>query len=261
MYKVSKLFRYPIKSLAGIPADSLRLGAHGFEYDRQWMLVDAQNQKLTMREEPRLCLFRQTIQGSDLTISHGGEICTIPLAIEPTNEKVSAKFFSRHVDGLLSDHRAHEWFSDLLKQKVRLIQPDPDLPRKVQSAPDHFVHYADSSQYLILGQASMDGLNRRLAVELSVDRFRANILFSGGEPHAEDHWKDVKIGDQLFKVNKLCARCTVPTIDPANAEKGSEPIRTLSTYRKWDQKIWFGTYMNLINNPGGTIEVGDEIKV
>jgi uncharacterized protein YcbX len=46
MYTISQLFIYPVKSLGGIALPVAQLTDRGFEYDRKWMLVDANNQFL-----------------------------------------------------------------------------------------------------------------------------------------------------------------------------------------------------------------------
>ncbi|NND31830.1 MAG: MOSC domain-containing protein, partial [Saprospiraceae bacterium] len=41
MLKISQLFTYPVKSLAGISLNSSNVTEKGLEYDRRWMLVNA----------------------------------------------------------------------------------------------------------------------------------------------------------------------------------------------------------------------------
>jgi len=259
MLTVSQLYLYPIKSLAGIAAPTLTLGENGFLHDRKWMLVDDQDRKITIREVKELCLFRQELDADNLIIRYDDELCRIPLLTSESGEAVSAQFFDRKVDGLALDHRVNQWFSDILHRSVRLIQPHPARPRIVRSAPDHRVHFADSSQYLVIGQGSMDELNDRTGADVDVRRFRANVIVNGTTAHEEDHWKELSIGAHTFLVNKLCARCSVPSVDPDTAERGAEPLASLAKYRKWDRKIWFGTYMNLVSPPGGTISIGDQV--
>jgi uncharacterized protein YcbX len=56
-----------------------------------------------------------------------------------------------------------------------------------------------------------------------------------------------------------CDRCVVTTLDPDTGVAGKEPLRTLSRFRKWDGKVWFG--MNLIHDASGTLEVGAAVEV
>jgi molybdenum cofactor sulfurtransferase len=40
-------------------------------------------------------------------------------------------------------------------------------------------------------------------VEVSPMTFRPNLVISGGEPYAEDGWRNLKIGDNKFTVSSL----------------------------------------------------------
>lgn len=92
-----------------------------------------------------------------------------------------------------------------------------------------------------------------------MDRFRPNIVFTGGDPHSEDLMKHVRInGIDMYGV-KLCARCVMTTIDQQSATKGKEPLKTLARYRFKNNKIYFG--QNLVHASGGTISLGDKITV
>ena len=86
----------------------------------------------------------------------------------------------------------------------------------------------------------MQELNTRLDTPLSIRRFRANFIFSGGEPFQEDDFRAFKIGDIDFIGVKNCARCVLITRDPDTGEKGKEPLQTLSTYRQRGIKTLFG---------------------
>jgi uncharacterized protein YcbX len=108
-----------------------------------------------------------------------------------------------------------------------------------------------------------------------MNRFRPNVVVQGSGPFEEDKWKRLQIGEMRFRVVKPCARCQIPTIDQATGEfDGKEPSRTLATFRKAHQvhpekyeaygqppnAVLFGE--NLIpENPGGTLRIGDEVKI
>lgn len=51
----------------------------------------------------------------------------------------------------------------------------------------------------------------------------------------------------------------MPTIDPETALKGKEPLLTLNSYRKLNNKIFFG--QNVLAKNYGTLKVGDDVKV
>jgi uncharacterized protein YcbX len=92
-----------------------------------------------------------------------------------------------------------------------------------------------------------------------MNRFRPNIVVSDSTPFGEDNWTTIAIGDLLLDIVKPCARCQITTIDQATAQRGTEPLRTLATYRNDRGRILFG--QNVIPRSAGRITVGDIVKV
>ena len=121
------------------------------------------------------------------------------------------------------------------------------------------VSLADAYPFLIIGQSSLDDLNSRLTESLPMNRFRPNFVFTGGEPFEEDTWRNFSIGSTRFVGVKMCARCPLPTVNQDTAERGAEPLKTLSTYRKRDNKVYFG--QNLVALDHNSVSVGDTITI
>jgi len=90
-----------------------------------------------------------------------------------------------------------------------------------------------------------------------MNRFRPNFVFRGGEPFIEDKWKDFTIGDLKFRAVKPCSRCVITTVNQDTAEKASEPLETLATFRKAGNKVMFG--QNVIGFDAGVVQVGDVV--
>ena len=90
-------------------------------------------------------------------------------------------------------------------------------------------------------------------------RFRPNIVVSGCAAYAEDSWKQVKVGELILRIVKPCSRCVIPSIDTQTGEKGVEPLRTLSQYRKQNNKVIFG--QNVITSNTGWLKKGMEVEV
>jgi uncharacterized protein YcbX len=137
-----------------------------------------------------------------------------------------------------------------------------DCRRQVDQryAPEGMItSFADAYPFLLIGQASLDDLNGRLAEPLPMDRFRPNIVFTGGEPFEEDLMNHLIIAGIDFYGAKLCARCVLTTINQQTAVKAKEPLKTLATYRLRDKKILFG--QNLIHQGTGLLSLGDTIDV
>jgi hypothetical protein len=90
-----------------------------------------------------------------------------------------------------------------------------------------------------------------------INRFRPSFVFEGGDPYEEDNWRNFTIGDVRFVGVKMCDRCVLTTVNQITAEKGVEPLKTLASYRKKDNKIYFG--QNLVALDHTIVNVGDRI--
>jgi uncharacterized protein YcbX len=123
---------------------------------------------------------------------------------------------------------------------------------------DYIVSFADAYPFLIIGQSSLDDLNKRLEKPIPINRFRTNFVFTGGKPYEEDRWGGFKIGSAEFKAVKPCARCVITTTDQETAERNREPLKTLSEYRNIGNQVMFG--MNVICNKTGEVSVNQKIE-
>ncbi len=242
--QLSELWIYPIKSLGGIRLQKARVLPKGLEYDRRWMMVDEKNRFITQREYPQLALFQLTINNDQLSILHQTNLDSIHFGMntyEKTSETVT--IWDDQVLASEVNQNISSWFSDQLKMKCRLMHFPESNSRPVDptyAIQNEQVSLADGYPFLIIGQSSLDDLNKRLPNPVTMQRFRPNLVFTGGEPYEEDQWRDFSIGGSRFIGVKNCARCVLTTVNPATGVKGKEPLQTLSTYRKRNNKIYFG---------------------
>jgi len=260
--KLSQIWIYPVKSLGGISLQTARVMPKGLHYDRRWMLVDEEGQFMTQRVHPEMALFKLTIGDERIVIDYGQHSLGLALESQEGADSIDAQIWDDRVTVSEVSPAHSEWFSDLLKVKCRLVSFPEKNARALDpkfAVNDEHVSLADAYPFLIIGQSSLDELNSKLVQPISMRRFRPNFVFIGGEPHEEDGWKNFTIGSTRFVGVKRCARCAVPTIDPDTAEKGIEPTRTLATYRKRDNKIYFG--QNLVAVDYTHVTVGDSITV
>ena len=121
------------------------------------------------------------------------------------------------------------------------------------------VSLADGYPYLIIGQSSLDDLNSKLTNPLPMNRFRPNFVFTGGKPFEEDNWRNFAIGKSRFAGVKPCGRCVLTTVNQETTERGTEPLATLATYRRTNNKIYFG--QNLLALTCHDIYEGDTIEL
>ena len=261
MLFISQLFIYPIKSLGGISLDHARVTDRGFEHDRRWMLVDPNNVFMTQRELPTMALIRVSLGQEGLQVS--SRLHPDPLFIPyrtVSEEFAEVRVWEDVCGAQFVSAEADVWFSAALGRDCRLVyMPDEILritdPRYAPSG--SVTSFADAFPFLLIGQASLDELNGRLDEPVPMNRFRPNIVFTGGEPFFEDSLRDFDIGPVRFGGVKLCARCPIPTTDQETAVRGKEPLRTLAKYRFRDNKVLFG--QNLVHHGLGEIAVGDEL--
>ena len=263
MLTISHLFIYPIKSLGGIAVSSSHVEERGLQHDRRWMLIDNDNRFITQREHSALALLRTAIGHDHLEVFHlhdPTDRIFIPLET-PQNETIDVKIWDDVCTAIPVSSSADQWFSEQLGLSVRLVYMPDNSRREID--PDYafnkeITSFSDGYPILIIGQASLDDLNSRLPAAIGMDRFRPNIVFTGGEAFCEDAMRSITIGDVKMMGVKNCARCILTTTDQQTGERSSEPLATLSTYRKRNNKIYFG--QNAIPLTNGIIQIGDMLS-
>jgi uncharacterized protein len=252
---------YPIKSLAGIMRSRATVLGKGLEYDRRWMLVDENGVFLTQRVHGTMALFdvRESPQG--FVISNQGDNLTLPFDPGNAVNPFEVQIWDDRVVAFEVNPEFSEWFSRKLDIQCRLMAFPESNPRQIEtpSVDGENVSLADAYPLMIIGEASLADLNSRLSEPMTMNRFRPNLIFSGGAPYEEDTWNEFTIGGEQFTGVKRCARCVLTTINPLTGVKGVEPLKTLATYRRRNNKIYFG--QNVIARTRNEIRVGDTIKV
>lgn len=255
---VSEIWIYPIKSLGGIQLESARVLHKGLEYDRRWMLVDEMNRCMTQRVFPAMALFKVTWGAGGFSIHYKNESLGLPFTVR--GDLFPAMVWDDTVNVYEVDPVISEWFTHYLGISCKLVAFPEKNPRPIDSRyavrPDD-VSLADGYPLLIIGQNSLNDLNSRMKEPLPMNRFRPNVVYTGGSPYEEDSWTDFRIGSSRFAAVKPCSRCVLTTINQDTAEKGMEPLVTLAKYRREGNKIYFG--QNLVVLEGERIAVGDEL--
>lgn len=258
---LSEIWIYPIKSLGGVRVTSAKVMEKGLEHDRRWMLVDEEGVFMTQRDFHRLALFKLRPQNGNFVIYHDGESLAMPEhPAAGTSRRVI--IWDDTVEVLEAPAEVHDWFSKYLGLNCRLVAFPEENARPIDPEyrlAQENVSLADGYPLLVIGQASLDDLNGRLTTPVPMNRFRPNLVFTGGSPFEEDAWKGFSVGDHRFQGVKPCARCVTTTVDQETGVMGREPLLTLSRYRREKDRILFG--QNVIPIDRGQIREGDEIVV
>jgi len=262
---LSEIWIYPIKSLAGIRVKQANVKQKGLEGDRRWMLMDETGRFITQREHPNLALFDLSVSDNGLQVV--SRVTLHKLLIQDhanrTGTEYTATIWDDEVKVVEPEVMYSNWFSDQLGIPCKLVFfPEANTRNVDTKYVSNFeqVSLADGYPYLIIGQSSLNDLNSKLDVPVTMQRFRPNFVFTGGEAFEEDRWQHFKIGSYSFRGIKRCARCVLTTVNPQTGEKGREPLFTLSKYRKEENKIFFGQNVIALSLDN-LITEGDEITV
>jgi uncharacterized protein len=265
MATVSELYIYPTKSLGGIQLNEVQLTDRGFQHDRRWMLVDANNRFLTQREQANMALLQTALVSNGIEVYYKkkpAEKITIPFLFDP-KEKITVTVFADRCEAVTINDEIDEWFSRYLQIPCKLVyMPDGSL-RKVDShyakKESDITAFSDGYPVLMLSKESLTELNSRLPEALPMNRFRPNLVIEEVKAFEEDGMEHFTINEIDFYGVKLCARCVITTINQQTIEKGKEPLKTLATYRMKNNKIYFG--QNVIAATAGKIKIGDTITI
>ncbi|HJV51382.1 MAG TPA: MOSC N-terminal beta barrel domain-containing protein [Noviherbaspirillum sp.] len=279
MPAITELNLYPIKSCAGVALREATLTTAGLVhehiYDREWMVVDAEGEFMTQRDYPRMALITPRIKAETLELRAPGMLrLEIPLGLpHPDDERtLQVRVWNDTVKAYDCDETTAAWFSSFLGVSCRLVRFHPDARRIANSkwtggveAPTLF---SDGFPILVISEASLADLNGKLKAQgrdaLPMQRFRPNIVLGGVDAFEEDYAESFRIGNAALKPVKPCARCPIPSIDPATGEFGPDPLDILRTYRanpKVDGGITFGMNAIVMEGEGQLLRVGQDVEV
>ncbi len=261
--KVTGLMIYPVKSLAGIELQKSEVDNMGLKYDRRWMLVSPKGKFLSQRTMAQMALIKTEIDNGRLTLSMTGKGSHIVAETNNNSEIMDVLIWNDKLRVQMVGNESDEWLSDCLGVDCHLVYIADDVERQCDleyAEEGQYTGFADGFPMLFISEESLDDLNQRLDQEVDMRRFRPNVVIAGCDPYAEDELKEFSIAGVAMNGVKPCSRCPMPMVDPDLGKRvGQEPIATLSKYRKWDNKVFFG--MNVIQQQQGTIRVGDLLEL
>lgn len=270
--RIIGLHIYPIKSCRGIEVSELVLDARGPVNDRRWMLVDENNQFLTLRTLSKLAEIKTSIQGPFLHLYAGANKILVNHTEE--NEQVEeVTIWGETFKAGIENKSINEALSDFLNKSVKLVRYQKESFRDLGACATDVVKqtmFSDARPLLVTNMSSLAELNNRLEEKnkepSQMERFRANIIIEGLAAYQEDEAArlvvNTKNGPVVLANPKLCGRCPVITQDVETGKVVSkETLTTLAGYRKKEgsNKIPFGVYF--VPETLGTIYLGDSVTV
>ena len=276
--RITALNVYPVKSCRGLSLAEAHVATRGLVartgadavWDREWLIIDRDGRFVTQRENPRLALIETSIGGGVINLTTAGRP-PLTVSLAPSTGRTRAVVVWKSV---VPAHDAGDeaagWLTSTLGNDVRLVRFDPGHRRLCNtvyaSNSGADTAFADGYPMLVIGEASLDDLNRRLGdrgvSELPMNRFRPNIVLSGLDAYDEDHVDTLTADGVALKFVKPCARCQITTTDQDSARVGVEPLRMLGAYRMNERVdgVTFGMNAIVVAGQGRTLKVGMDVE-
>jgi len=206
--RICELRRYPVKSMAGVPAESAFLGWHGLDGDRRFAFRrlgdDGGFPWLTASRLPELLLY----QPLGLDESSGEPLPThvrtpSGLHLELRSKELEGEIAARFGSGV-----------ELMKLKNGVF---------------------DDACISVINRATIAGISCEAGVRTDTRRFRANILLETNDsgPFAEDKWVGGRLlfGEREPKpavsVTVRDVRCMMINLDPDTATQDAQMLKTV----------------------------------
>lgn len=260
--RLSQIHLFPLKSARGISVSEAIVEARGLLGDRRWMVVDEDGKFITARQNPNMVLIDATLDSQGLKLAYP-EQTSIHVATPPLGQATQlVSIWQSRCQARSAEPVANSWISQILERSCCLVHMADDCIRTVSrqwSRSGDSVSFADGFPLLLIGSASLDELNRRLAQPVTMANFRPNLVVQSSIPFIEDQWTNLRIGAIEFEISKPCTRCVLTTVDPLRGIKSAEgePLKTLTTFRRSALGVIFG--QNLIARSTGVIRLGDAV--
>ncbi|HBB86508.1 MAG TPA: MOSC domain-containing protein [Blastocatellia bacterium] len=213
--RISAIFRYPVKSMAGELLDVARLGWHGIEGDRRLAFRRLADKSgfpwLSASKLPELLLYK-------------------PFGLDSNANSKNGELVSTHVR--TPDGKEYELRSDELRE---------ELSSRFGSAVElmnlkHGIFDEACISVITLGTVHAIARESGRGVDLcDLRRFRPNVVIEtdSAEPFAEDRWvgRTLMFGEAnsgaAVKVTMKDERCVMVNLDPDTAERDSEVMKTV----------------------------------
>jgi uncharacterized protein YcbX len=251
--KIGKLWRYPVKSMAGEELTEVFVGYAGFHGDRNFAFTSDNAPEVfpyyTARTNPEMIRYRPRFKSKIGSvplnwpaIENAGLPVTPIQRLTPSSD-VDVETPSGQVMPL-NDPALHAELAP--GEKIELLQSDRVI--------------ADCSPISLISSQTIDQLSNELDLTLDPRRFRTNIyadLVSGGA-FAEDALVDKTImlgGRVMIRIMERDPRCAMIALDPDNGQRNKEILRHVS--KQHDNMA--GVYGVVLSE--GIIRAGDKIEL
>ena len=245
MGSVAALRVAPVKGLATVPREHVRLEAAGVAEDRRAFLLDARGAVVTLRQHPGLV---QVVPSLDLERGvlevrlPDGTMHSSPL--EDADLRVRAELYGKQRVGRVLPGAVAETLSQRAGETLRVVIADEPGTGW------------DEGPVSILGRASaaaVGGVGRDRA------RYRMLVEVDGTAPYEEDGWvgHDLMLGQARVRVVHRLVRCVIITQSPTDGRKDWEGLHALAQQGRED--LCLGVIAEVVTP--GDVRIGDAVRL
>jgi len=267
MAHIENLWVYPVKGLDRMAVDSITINEAGtFRTDREYAMLEPGADNVI---EDRFDSVGKTFNGKEIDRTH-----EVKSAFDPSSHELTLIVRERgeRVTFDLRTERdaASDWLSEFVGEPVELRHRDPpsfiDRPKLGPS---------------VISTGTLEEVASwfdNMTVEGARIRLRPNVEIGGVPPFWEDRFlgddpSGFEVGGTRFEGAEACARCVVPSRDPATGETIEDFEQQFAAHREETLPDWapreafehFFTVMLITKIPsetyGTTVSAGDEVTV
>ena len=268
---VRKLYRYPIKGMAGGPVEELAITDEGIEGDRDFALVGEDGALMDQKLTPKMASIAAQLfaGGAGLVLRHAkAGIYTHKVRRE--DDPVPATWVIDEFEGIDQGDEVADWISGIIGKQARLIKtgkpwtinfPVPDMALLHGKQKSKFTA---ASELSLTNLASLEQLNRDLDEPIPMDRFRSNIVVDGIGAYEEDEMTFLGNDHVVIQQVTPAERCPIITTDQVTGERPRNNIfAVLGETRKKTGNVFgsgllFGNYMTVCKS--GSLYIGDRLR-
>ena len=112
---LSEIWVYPVKSCAGVSLRQSLLTEAGLEWDRCWMVVDAQGHMVSQRDIPTMALITPRFRAGDVVLRAPGMLA-LHLALDQAEGPTQVEVWGDTLPAYDMGDLAAQWVTDFLSQ-------------------------------------------------------------------------------------------------------------------------------------------------
>lgn len=242
-FSTNEIYVFPIKSGPAVKRSFVSFEGDCLEFDRQWMLVDAQSQFITLRSHPVLNTLELIESEHQFSLIFENEKIDFN-KIDGKYDKIEVRIWNSTVLAYTTQFELAHWLSKLLKQPIQVVVfPDRIKPisQYIPSDPVR-LSFQDGYPVHVINLASLRWIEQQCDITLDPLQFRANFYIDADPSFDEDHWDRFYINQCVFRRIKATERCQVVNLPKKSLRFNPATLKALAKHRSFDNKVLFGIY-------------------